>query len=128
MMRAVRLHDPSGIDALVVDEVQTPRPAPGEALVRVRAAAITRGELEWPTDRLPAIVSYELSGVVEEFARDITSDLTVGDEVFGLTGFDRDGVAADYAVVPAAYLAPKPSGLSHVEAAALPMSALTAWQ
>jgi NADPH:quinone reductase-like Zn-dependent oxidoreductase len=128
MMRAVRLHDPSGIGALDVDEVETPRPAPGEVLVRVRAAAITRGELEWPTDRLPAIVSYELSGVVEEIGREVTSDLSVGDEVFGLTGFDRDGVAADYAVVPAAYLAPKPSRLSHVEAAALPMSALTAWQ
>src|SRR5438309_951338 len=66
MMRAVRLHPPGGIDALSVDEIEVPQPDPGEALVRVHAAAITRDELDWPTDRLPAIVSYELSGVVEQ--------------------------------------------------------------
>jgi NADPH:quinone reductase-like Zn-dependent oxidoreductase len=87
-------------------------------LVRVRAAAITRGELEWPVDRLPAIPSYELSGVVVDS----------GAEVYALTPFDRDGVAAEYAVVPADVLAPKPERLSHVEAAALPMGGLTAWQ
>ena len=51
-----------------------------------------------------------------------------GDEVYALTPFDRDGVAAEYAVVPADVLAPKPLRLSHVEAAALPMGGLTAWQ
>jgi len=86
--------------------------------VRVRAAAITRGELEWPVHRLPAIPSYELAGVVVDS----------GDEVYALTPFDRDGVAAEYALVPAGVLAPKPAQLSHVEAAALPMGGLTAWQ
>jgi alcohol dehydrogenase-like protein len=111
---AVRLHD----DGLKVEEIETPSPGPGEVLVRVHAAAITRDELEWPVDRLPAIPSYELSGVVVDS----------GEEVFALTPFDRDGVAAEYAVVPADALAPKPSRLSHVEAAALPMGGLTAWQ
>ena len=59
-MLAVRLHD----DGLKVEEIETPSPDPGDVLVRVHAAAITRGELEWPVDRLPAIPSYELSGVV----------------------------------------------------------------
>jgi NADPH:quinone reductase-like Zn-dependent oxidoreductase len=127
MMRAVRLHPPGGIDALSVDEVEVPQPGPGEALVRVHAAAITRDELDWPTDRLPAIVSYELSGTVEEIAGDV-GDLAIGDDVFALTAFDRDGVAAEYAVVPAAFLASKPVGLSHVESAALPLAGLTAWQ
>ena len=86
--------------------------------MRVHAAAITRGELEWSVDRLPAIPSYELSGVLVDS----------GDEVYALTPFDRDGVAAEYALVPARVLAPKPSRLSHVEAAALPMGGLTAWQ
>ena len=113
-MLAVRLHD----DGLKVEEIETPSPDPGEVLVRVHAAAITRGELEWPVDRLPAIPSYELSGVV----------VGSGDEVYALTPFDRDGVAAEYAVVPADVLAPKPLRLSHVEAAALPMGGLTAWQ
>ncbi|HVD69323.1 MAG TPA: alcohol dehydrogenase catalytic domain-containing protein, partial [Actinomycetota bacterium] len=107
MMRAVRLHPPGGIDTLSVDEIEVPEPGPGEALVRVHAAAITRDELDWPTDRLPAIVSYELSGVVDEVAGDV-GDLAIGDEVFALTPFDRDGVAAEDAVVPAAFLAPKP--------------------
>jgi NADPH:quinone reductase-like Zn-dependent oxidoreductase len=127
MMRAVRLHPPGGIDALFVDEIEVPQPGPGEALVRVHAAAITRDELHWPTDRLPAIVSYELSGVVEQVSGDV-GDLVIGDDVFSLTPFDRDGVAAEFAVVPAAFLAPKPWGLSHVESAALPLAGLTAWQ
>jgi len=66
MMRAARLHPPGGTDALSVDEIEVPQPGTGEALVRVYAVAITRDELDWPTDRLPAIVSYELSGVVEQ--------------------------------------------------------------
>jgi NADPH:quinone reductase-like Zn-dependent oxidoreductase len=111
---AVRLHE----DGLEVEEIETPSPGPGEVLVRVHAAAITRDELDWPVDRLPAIPSYELSGVVVDS----------GEEVYALTPFDRDGVAAEYAVVPADVLAAKPSRLSHVEAAALPMGGLTAWQ
>jgi NADPH:quinone reductase-like Zn-dependent oxidoreductase len=126
-MRAARLNPPGGIDALSVDEIEVPQPGAGEALVRVHAAAITRDELDWPTDRLPAIVSYELSGVVEAVARDV-GDLAIGDDVFALTPFDRDGVAAEFAVVPAAFLASKPPGLSHVESAAIPLAGLTAWQ
>jgi NADPH:quinone reductase-like Zn-dependent oxidoreductase len=127
MMRAVRLHPPGGIDALFVDETEVPKPGPGEALVRVYAAAITRDELDWATDRLPAIVSYELSGVVEEVGADV-GDLAIGNDVFALTPFDRDGVAAEHAVVPAVLLAPKPRGLSHLESAALPLAGLTSWQ
>jgi NADPH:quinone reductase-like Zn-dependent oxidoreductase len=112
-MRALRLYE----DGLRVDEAEVPEPGPGEVLVRVHAAGITRDELTWHTDRLPAIPSYELSGVVDG-----------GDEVVALTPFDRDGVAADYAVVPTAVLAPKPPELGHVEAAALPMGALSAQQ
>ena len=113
-MRALRLY-PQG---LVLEEVARPEPGPGEVLVRVQSAAITRDELTWPVDRLPAIPSYELAGVVE----------ASGEAVMALTAFDRDGVAADYAVVPETLLAPRPAGLSEEEAAALPMPALTAWQ
>src|SRR5437588_1921006 len=111
---AVRLHD----DGLKVEEIETPSPDPGEVLVRVHAAAVTRDELEWPADRLPAIPSYELSGVVVD----------TGEEVYALTPFDHDGVAAEYAAVPSTVLAPKPARLSHTEAAALPMGGLSAWQ
>jgi NADPH:quinone reductase-like Zn-dependent oxidoreductase len=113
-MRELRVHS----DGLRLEEADRPVPGEGEVLVRVHAAAITRDELEWPTDRLPAVPSHELSGVVAE----------TGEDVFALTLFDRDGVAADYAAVPAAVLAPKPARLTHVEAAALPMGGLSAWQ
>src|SRR5947207_5331579 len=105
-MLAIRLH-PEG---LKVEEIEMPSPREGDALVRVHAAAITRDELEWPIDRLPAIPSYELSGVVVEFTG---GDRLVsgGDEVFALTPFDRDGAAAEYTVVPANALAPKPHAL-----------------
>src|SRR5207247_10069794 len=103
---AVRLHD----DGLKVEEIETPSPDPGEVLVRVHAAALTRDELEGPVDRLPAIPSYELSGVVVDS----------GDGVYALTPFDRTGVAAEYAVVPADAVAPQHLRLGHVRAAAAP--------
>jgi NADPH:quinone reductase-like Zn-dependent oxidoreductase len=117
-MWAIRLHPP-----LVHEQVETPRPGPGEALVRVHAAAITRGELEWPGDRLPAIPSYELSGVVA-----VGDGVSSGTEVYALAPFERDGAAAQYAIVPSELLAPKPRTLGHVESAAIPLAALSAWQ
>jgi NADPH:quinone reductase-like Zn-dependent oxidoreductase len=124
-MESIRLHTP-GVDGLRRETIDTPSLELGEALVEVHAAAVTRDELEWPLDRLPAVPSYELSGVVAAVADDVA--VSVGDEVYALTPFHRDGVAAEYAAVPAAILAPKPSTLGHVEAAAVPLSALSAWQ
>jgi NADPH:quinone reductase-like Zn-dependent oxidoreductase len=126
-MRVVRLRAPGGPEQLAVEKANRPQPGPGEALVRVHAAAITRGELEWPVDRLPAIPSYELSGVVEEVGSGVTS-VAAGDEVFALTPFDRDGVAADYTAPPAELLVTKPRALGHAESAAIPLPALSAWQ
>ncbi len=124
-MKAIRLHAP-GVDGLRYETIKTPPLRAGEVLVEVHAAAITRDELEWPLDRLPAVPSYELSGVVAA-ASDV-AEVSIGDEVYALTPFDRDGVAAEYAAVTATLLAPKPASLSHVESAAVPLPALTAWQ
>jgi NADPH:quinone reductase-like Zn-dependent oxidoreductase len=126
-MRAIRLHGDGGSKDLLLDEVADPVIGAGEVVVRVHAAALTRDELDWPTDRLPAIPSYELSGVIEAIAPDVDG-LAHGDEVYGMTPFDRDGVAAELAVVPAGVLAPKPRTLDHVQSAAIPLSALSAWQ
>jgi NADPH:quinone reductase-like Zn-dependent oxidoreductase len=126
-MRAVRLHAPGGVEQLVCEQVPTPRPRSGEALVRVHAAAITRDELAWPADRLPATPSYELSGVIVAVAPDV-DDASVGDAVFALMDFDRDGAAAEYAVVSAELLAPRPRTLGYIESAAVPLPALSAWQ
>jgi NADPH:quinone reductase-like Zn-dependent oxidoreductase len=125
-MEAIRLHAP-GVDGLRYESIETPSLQRGEALVEVHAAAITRDELKWPLDRLPAVPSYELSGVVAAVAPDV-GQVSVGEEVFALTPFDRDGVAAEYAAVPAGTLAPKPTSLGHVESAAVPLPALSAWQ
>ena len=125
-MEAVRLHAP-GLSGLTVETIETPPLQSAEALVRVHAAAITRDELEWPVERLPAIPSYELSGVVVALAADV-EDVAIGEPVYALTSFDRDGVAADYAAVAADLLAHKPSTLQHVESAAIPLAALSAWQ
>jgi NADPH:quinone reductase-like Zn-dependent oxidoreductase len=126
-MTAVRLHAPGGLAALSVDQVGAASPAAGEVLVAVHAAAITRDELDWPVDRLPAIPSYEMSGVVTALGAGVTG-LAAGDAVYALTGFDRDGAAAQYATVRADFLAPKPRTLSHTDSAAIPLAALSAWQ
>jgi NADPH:quinone reductase-like Zn-dependent oxidoreductase len=124
-MTAVRLEAP-GVEGLTVEEIETPRAGGGDALVEVHAAALTRAELEWPVDRLPAIPSYELSGVIVDVGDG--EGVAAGDAVYALTPFDRDGVASAYAAVPASVLAPKPPTLGHVESAAIPLPALSAWQ
>ena len=126
-MRAIRLRAPGGPAELAFEQIETPRLNAGEALVKVHAAAITRDELEWPTDRLPAIPSYELSGVVAAVALGVDA-VEIGEPVYALTEFDRDGAAADYAAIPATLLAPKPRSVDHVESAAVPLAALSAWQ
>jgi NADPH:quinone reductase-like Zn-dependent oxidoreductase len=134
-MRAVRAHPRGGAEQLHLDEVSKPEPRAGEALVRVHAAGITPTELGWSEtwvdrqghDRTPTIPSHEFSGVVEELGHGVTH-VVVGEEVYGLVPFDHDGAAAEYVTVRARDLAPKPVTLDHIRTAALPLSALTAWQ
>ncbi|WP_041262037.1 NADP-dependent oxidoreductase [Pseudofrankia inefficax] len=134
-MMALRAHARGGAEELVYEKAPRPVPGPGEVLVAVHAAAITFAELTWEqswttrngADRTPMIPSHEVSGVVAAVGAGVDG-MAVGDEVFGLIDFDRDGAAADYVAVPAADLGAKPARASHVEAAALPLAALTAWQ
>src|SRR6478609_6248878 len=133
-MAALRAHRRGGPEVLVVERAPIPVPAADEVLVEVHAAAITFDELTWDetwlrdgVDRTPVIPSHEVSGVVAAVTDDVT-DFVVGDEVYGLIRFDRDGAAADYVTVPAADLATRPTTVSHVVSAALPLAGLTAWQ
>jgi NADPH:quinone reductase-like Zn-dependent oxidoreductase len=134
-MRAVRAHARGGAERLRLEDAPKPEPRAGEALIRVHAAGITPTELEWSEtwvdrqghDRTPTIPSHEVSGVVEELGHGVTH-VVAGEEVFGLVPFDHDGAAADYVAVRARDLAPKPVTLDHSRTAALPLSALTAWQ
>lgn len=126
-MMAIRLHALGGPEQLVLERIPTPHLREGEVLVRVHAAAITRDELGWPTDRLPATPSYEVSGVVVAVAPGV-EEVGIGDPVYALTRFDRDGAAAEYVAIAASELAPKPNSLDHVQSAAIPMTGLSAWQ
>ena len=88
--------------------------------------AITRGELEWPVDRLPAIPSYELSGVVELAPASPASRPAT--RCSRSRRSTDHGVAADYTALPAERLVARPRALGHAESAAIPLPALTAWQ
>ncbi|MFG2659268.1 NADP-dependent oxidoreductase, partial [Streptomyces sp. NPDC048425] len=104
-------------------------------IVRVHAAGFTPGELTWPgtwtdragRDRTPSVPGHELSGVVTELGYG-TTGLTIGQRVFGLADWSRDGSLAEYTAVEARNLASLPADVDHVTAAALPISGLTAWQ
>jgi NADPH:quinone reductase-like Zn-dependent oxidoreductase len=127
IMNAVRLHKAKGPAGLVYEQIETPQPKASEVLVRVHAAAITRDELDWPLNRLPAIPSYEFSGVVTAIGQGVDS-ITVGEPVYALSAFGRDGAAADYIVISKEFLAPKPTTLDYIQSASIPLAALTAWQ
>jgi NADPH:quinone reductase-like Zn-dependent oxidoreductase len=134
-MMALRAHTRGGAEQLVYEPAPVPVPGPGEALVAVHAAAITFAELTWDLswttrdgrDRAPVIPSHEVSGTVARLGPG-ASGPAVGDEVYALIDFDRDGAAADYVTLPAAHLAARPQSVSQAEAATVPLAALTAWQ
>ncbi|MFI0372415.1 NADP-dependent oxidoreductase [Actinomadura sp. 1N219] len=112
-----------------------PQAATGDVVVRVRAAGIVPDELDWPgtwvdragRDRTPSVPAHDVAGEVTE-VRYGTTGFAVGDRVFGLTDWHRDGAAAEYVAVEARNLALLPRSLSFTDAAALPLSGLTAWQ
>jgi NADPH:quinone reductase-like Zn-dependent oxidoreductase len=136
-MMAVRAHQRGGPEVLVYESAPIPRPGAGEVLVEVHAAAITFAELSWDEtwSHLPTVPSHEFSGVVSALGDDVRAtdvgddvSLDIGDEVYGLIRFDRDGAAAQFVTVAAVDIARRPEKVSHVVSAALPLAALTAWQ
>jgi NADPH:quinone reductase-like Zn-dependent oxidoreductase len=136
-MKAVRIQKPEGfegIDGLVYEDAPDPQPAIGDALVQVRAASFTPTELMWPlsTDRAGhdrgwRIPAHEGSGIVVALGYG-AAGVSVGDEVFGLIDGYRDGWAAEYVAIEVRSLAPKPTTIDFVQAAAIPQAALTSWQ
>ncbi|WP_222126918.1 NADP-dependent oxidoreductase [Curtobacterium pusillum] len=133
-MTAVRAHTRGGPEQLVVEEAPRPAAADGELLVAVEAAAITLPELTWPetwevggVDRTPIIPSHEFAGVVSAVGPGVEG-YAVGDPVFGLVPFDRDGAAAEFVAVPVGSLAHRSPTVSSTVAAAAVLPALTAWE
>ncbi|MBU8813835.1 NADP-dependent oxidoreductase [Mycolicibacterium goodii] len=135
-MKAVTVSDrDAGVTGLSLTELPYPVVSENDVVVRVHAAGFTRGELDWPDtwtersgrDRTPSVPGHELSGVVVELGFG-TTRFTVGQRVFGLTDWARNGSLAEYAAVETRHLAPLPFDIDHTVAAALPISGLTAWQ
>jgi NADPH:quinone reductase-like Zn-dependent oxidoreductase len=135
-MKAIYLEKKAGSESLISGEVPRPNPKAGEVLVKVAATAVMPTELQWkPTFHQPSgeprpfpiVLSHEFSGVVESVGANVTN-FRVGDDVYGLNDWFINGAQAEYCVVAANALAPKPKSLRHSEAAVVPISALTAWQ
>jgi NADPH:quinone reductase-like Zn-dependent oxidoreductase len=135
-MQAITVRDrDAGIAGLSLTELPEPHAGQNDVVVRVHAAGFTPGELDWPTtwvdragrDRTPSVPGHELSGVVTELGYG-TTGLTVGQRVFGLTDWARNGTLAEYCAMEARNLAALPADIDHSVAASVPVSGLTAWQ
>ncbi|HWD02518.1 MAG TPA: NADP-dependent oxidoreductase [Amycolatopsis sp.] len=135
-MKAIIVRDPdAGVAGLTPAELPHPHAAENDVVVRVHAAGFTPGELSWPAtwtdragrDRTPSVPGHELSGVVTELGYG-TTGLSVGQRVFGMADWARNGSLSEYTAVEARNLAPLPADIDHTVAAALPISGLTAWQ
>ncbi|MEV4758522.1 NADP-dependent oxidoreductase [Micromonospora sp. NPDC049559] len=135
-MRAITVRDRNaGVSGLTLSDMPYPKAMENDVIVRVHAAGFTPGELDWPAtwsdragrDRTPSVPGHELSGVVVELGFG-TTGLTVGQRVFGLTDWTRNGSLAEYTAVEARNLAPLAADIDFTVAAALPISGLTAWE
>jgi NADPH:quinone reductase-like Zn-dependent oxidoreductase len=134
-MLALRARARGDPEQLVSERMSLPSPGTGDVLLRVHAASFTPTELDWPStwvdragrERRAPIPGHEVSGVVVALGYG-TTGFAIGEPVYGLTDWYRDGAAAEYAAVEARNLAPKPGSLDHVHAAAVPLAGLTAWQ
>ncbi|MGW4208781.1 NADP-dependent oxidoreductase [Lentzea sp. NPDC004789] len=132
-MRAIIQNEFGG--PLTLTDLPKPTPLPTEVLVRVHAAGVN--PVDWKTragggmaglQTFPLVLGWDVSGVVEEVGFGVTT-LKPGDEVYGMPRFPHAaGAYAEYVTAPSRHFAKKPEGLTHVEAGALPLAALTAWQ
>jgi NADPH:quinone reductase-like Zn-dependent oxidoreductase len=134
-VKAVRFHEYGGPDVLRFEDVEQPVPGPGEVRIRVAGTTfnlvddgIRGGYLQGPFPvALPHTPGIEVAGTVDALGEGVAG-LDVGDEVIAFLSMVGDGAAAEYVLAPAEVLARAPSGVPLADAAALPMTGLTAWQ
>lgn len=132
-MKAARIHKFGPPEVVVIEDLSRPNPGAGELLVRVRAAgvapwdAIIREGKSKVSPPPPLTLGSDLSGIVEEVGSGVT-DFCIGDDVYGVTNAQFCGAHAEFAVASAGMVAKKPRSLSHLEAASVPVVAVTAWQ
>lgn len=131
-MRAMTLRQYGGPDVLQLEDLPVPQPRAGEVRVRVHAVSINpvdyKRRQNGPYTGFPVVLGWDVAGVVDALGEGVT-DFQPGDEVYGMIRFPDEGRAyAEFVTAPAAHLARKPGGLGHVQAAALTLAPLTAWQ
>jgi NADPH:quinone reductase-like Zn-dependent oxidoreductase len=135
-MKAIVVTDKAaGTAGMTLVERPEPQAAINDVLVQIHASGFVPTEMVWPStwtdrldrDRTPSIPGHELAGVVTALGYG-TTGLSVGQRVFGLTDWTRDGTLAEYAAVEARNLAPLPGDVDFTVGASLPISGLTAWQ
>ncbi|HZS08187.1 MAG TPA: NADP-dependent oxidoreductase [Blastocatellia bacterium] len=134
-MKAVRVHSYGGPEVLAYEDAPRPEPKPGEVLIRIAATAVNpvdwkirEGEMkDWLQLPLPLIPGAEFSGVVEEVGAGV-SRLKQGDEIYGYTSLMHCSAYAEHIAAKESEVALKPSSLDFVEAASIPVGALTSWQ
>ncbi len=134
-MKAIRIHRYGDRDTLVYEDAPKPEPGPDEVRIRVHAAAVN--PVDWKIREgylstkleyaMPLTLGWDVSGVVDAVGSKV-SGFAVGDAVYSRPDIARNGAYAEYVVVRAGEIAAKPKSLSHNEAAAVPLAALTAWQ
>src|SRR5512140_3056334 len=136
LVKAIVVTDEAaGTAGMTLAQRPEPEPAINDVVVQVHASGFTSGELTWPStwtdrvgrDRTPSIPGQELAGVVTALGYG-TTGLSVGQWVFGLSDWYRDGTLAEYVAVEARNLAPLPGDVDFTVGASLPISGLTAWQ
>src|SRR5688500_5936004 len=135
-MKAIVVTDQAaGTAGMTLAERPDPEAGGNDVLVQVHASGFTPGELTWPgtwadrlgRDRTPSIPGHEVAGVVSALGYG-TRGLSVGQRVFGLADWTRDGTLAEYVAIEARNVAPLPGDLDFAAGASLPISGLTAWQ
>src|SRR5438094_6450086 len=135
MKAIVATNQAAGMAGVKLVERPEPQAAINDVVVQVHASGFTGDELSWPStwtdrggrDRTPSIPGHELAGVVTAIGYG-TTGVSIGQRVFGLTDWYRDGTLAEYVVVEARNLAPLPGDVDFTVGASLPISGLTAWQ
>lgn len=134
-MKAIRFHQFGAPEVLRFEQAPSPTPGRGEVLVRVRAAAVNpkdcfvrKGKFRWLTGRrFPQLLGHDFAGEVKELGAGV-GEFRVGDAVYGMLPPWRTGAYAEELAVSSKHLAAAPAGLSFVQAAAIPLAALTALQ
>ncbi|ESX77969.1 MULTISPECIES: NADP-dependent oxidoreductase [unclassified Mesorhizobium] len=135
MKAIVATDQTAGTAGMKLVELPEPRAAINDVVVQVHAAGFVNTELEWPStwadrafrDRTSSILGHELAGVVTALGYG-TTGLSIGQRVFGLADWHRDGTLAEYVAMEARNLAPLPGDVDFTVGASLPISGLTAWQ